>query len=176
MSIVVVWASPNMEGLTEACKEAVKKGIETNGKEIKEIHLNKKLIERCNVCGTGFGDCASEGHICFIKDDFAEIRKEINGAEALVLITPVYWGEMSEPLKAFMDRLRRCTAKSGELRDKNCVVIAAAGGSGNGAVNCLEQMDRYAKNMFMNVLERIPVTRFSKDYILETITECGKKL
>lgn len=175
MSILVLWATPNDEGLTAACKDSVIKGIKEAGKEAETVKLNALDIKRCQVCSTGFGICNSE-HSCCMNDDFNALREKFIASDAVVLVTPVYWGEMSEPLKTFMDRLRRCEAKSGRLKDKKGIVIAAAGGSGNGAVNCLEQMDRYMKNVGMDVKDRLPIIRFSKDYMLEAICACGKKL
>ena len=95
-------------------------------------------------------------------------------AEGFVWVTPVYFGEPSEPFKAFFDRLRRCEAtKSGSnksaLSDKPVVCIAAAGGSGNGAVHCLSQMERLAKQLGATPFDFIPVTQRSREYQLETI-------
>lgn len=177
MSILVLWATPNDGGLTAACKEAALKGISKAEKKAEDIKLNELNIRRCQVCGNGFGTCNDSNHQCCIDDDdFRLLRDKFTKSEAVIVITPVYWGEMSEPLKTFMDRLRRCDAKSGKLKDKKVIVIAAAGGSGNGAVNCLEQMDRYMKNIGMEVKDRLPIIRFSQDYMLVAIEEAVKKL
>lgn len=60
MSILVVWSSPNTDGLTAAAKNKVIEGILESGKEVEEIHLNckKSTIVRPvetageNVCPT----------------------------------------------------------------------------------------------------------------------------
>lgn len=175
MSILVLWATPNDNGLTAACKEAALSGIKSAGKTAEEVKLNALDIRRCQVCSTGFGICNTK-HICCMDDDFNKLKDKFTEADAVILVSPVYWGEMSEPLKAFMDRLRRCEAKSGVLKEKKCIVVAAAGGSGNGAVNCLEQMDRYLKNVGMEVKDRLPIIRFSRDYMLTAIEMSAKKL
>ncbi len=61
MAILVVWASPNMDGLTASAKDQVVRGIEAAGKEAEVIHLNRKRIEMCKRCGNGWGTCLSEG-------------------------------------------------------------------------------------------------------------------
>lgn len=53
------------------------------------------------------GLCRSEGR-CVINDDFSEDYQRLVSAEAIVWITPVYWHDLAENLKAFLDRLRRC--------------------------------------------------------------------
>lgn len=176
MSVIIVWASPNDDGLTSACRKSAENGIVLAGKDYKSIKLNEFDIKRCKVCEKGYGICNNGNSICCIDDDFSALQKLHIDADAIIIISPVYWQEMSEPAKAFYDRLRRCEAKTEHFKEKKCIVIAAAGGSGNGAVQCLEQMDRIMKNIGMTVYDRLPVTRFSKEYMLESIKFASKKL
>jgi NAD(P)H-dependent FMN reductase len=95
-------------------------------------------------------------------------------AEGYVFVTPVYFGEPSESFKAFFDRLRRCeaTKKNGQksiLADKPTVCVAAAGGSGNGTLSCLTQMDRLVRQLGSTPFDFVPVTQRSREYQLETI-------
>ena len=59
------------------------------------------------------GECRPE-HECQVEDDFQALHGRMLQADAYVLVTPVYWGEMSESAKAFADRLRRCEATRGD--------------------------------------------------------------
>ena len=60
-------------------------------------------------------------------DDFQALHQRLIKADACVLVTPVYWGEMSESAKAFTDRLRRCEGTRGtESGMAGTPVIAAA--------------------------------------------------
>ena len=77
---------------------------------------------------------------------------------------------MAEPLKALLDRVRRCDCKVNHaLNGKKAMIVACAGGSGNGAVRCLGLMEDTLKHMGMDVRERIPVTRFSSSYMPKAI-------
>jgi len=49
-----------------------------------------------------------------INDDFQSLREKINGADALVFSTPVYFGDISESAKSFLDRWRRCETSKHE--------------------------------------------------------------
>jgi len=59
------------------------------------------------------------------------------------------------------------------LLNKKVVLVAAAGGSGNGTLFCLSQMEALIKHMKGDILDRISVTRFNRSYKLTTIEEAG---
>jgi multimeric flavodoxin WrbA len=173
MKVLVVTSSPNAEGLTAACAESARLGIVDGQSPARVINLNEFRIERCAVCDNGWGPCLKE-HRCRLQDDFRTIQEMFEQAEGYVWVTPVYFGEPSEPFKALSDRLRRCEAtQSGShesaLKGKPVVSIAAAGGSGNGAVICLAQMERLVKQFGATPADYIPVTQRSREYQLETI-------
>ena len=51
-------------------------------------------------------------------------------------------------MKAFLDRLRRCeTAHNHFLSEKRCFLVACAGGTGLGAIECLHNMEETLKHM-----------------------------
>lgn len=173
MKVLIATSSPNADGLTAACGEAARQGVVDGRSRARVINVNDFKIERCAVCGDGWGTCRSE-HRCCIEDDFAKLQDMFQQAEGYVLVTPVYFGEPSEPMKALFDRLRRCEAtKSGEskssLAGKPSVCIAAAGGSGRGAMECLSQMERWARQLGASLFDGIPVTQKTREYQLETI-------
>ena len=47
--VVVIWSSPNTDGLTASAKDRFIKGLELAGAEIEEIHLNSKHLDQCSV-------------------------------------------------------------------------------------------------------------------------------
>lgn len=176
MSIPVIWASPNLDGLTAACKEAALQGIREAGREGESIQLNALSIERCRVCGSGYGDCREKG-TCIIQDDLAAVYQKLVDAEAAVFVTPVYWHDLSEPLKALMDRIRRLeTVHNHFLKEKPCIFVAAAGGSGRGTSYCMLNMEETLGHIGMFARDRLPVTRFSRGYMLDAIRASAKHL
>ena len=173
MKVLVVTSSPNVSGLTAACGQAAKQGVVDGKSPARVINLNEFKIHRCSVCENGWGPCRTK-HRCRLEDDFSQIQDMFNEAEGFVFVTPVYFGEPSETFKAFFDRLRRCeaTKKNGEksfLADKPAVCIAAAGGSGNGAVHCLAEMERLVHCLSARGFDYIPITQRTREYQLETI-------
>lgn len=176
MSIPIIWCSPNQDGLTAACKEAALRGVSSAGKSVEPIQLNALSIERCRVCGNGYGDCKEKG-TCVIDDDLAEVYQKMVDAEAVVFITPVYWHDLSEPLKALMDRVRRLeTVHNHFLKEKPCIFVAAAGGSGRGTSYCMLNMEETLGHIGMVPRDRLPITRFSREYMLKAIEASAKHL
>lgn len=174
MKIVIVWSSSNEDGLTASAKESFISGIKKAGADFEDIHLNKEKIKKCLACGNGWGTCRSEG-TCILKDDFAEIYHKLTEADGIVFVSAVYWHDITECMKAFIDRLRRCeTAHNGFLAGKRCFLIACAGGTGLGAIECLHNMEETIKHMGMRAYDRIPVIRYNKDYILPALEQAGE--
>jgi multimeric flavodoxin WrbA len=179
MKTLVITSSPNKDGLTSACALAAVNGILTAGGEADELSLNDFKIDQCHACNNGWGTCLNE-HYCQEQDDFQVLHLHTSQADGIVLITPVYWGEMSESAKAFTDRLRRCEATQDKGRsslfNKPIIAVAAAGGSGRGMITCLHSMERWIEHVQGRVFDLIPVNRWSKGYKLATIQAAGSAL
>lgn len=173
MAILVIWSSPNTDGLTAASKHQIIKGIQAAGKEVDEVHLNHMRIDRCLACGNGWGNCQAAGS-CILPDAFETIYNKMRSAEGIVFVTPVYWHDLSENLKSFLDRLRRCeTAHNHDLVGKTCMLVACAGGSGLGAIPALDKLEQTLDHMKMEAVERLPIIQFNKSYMLEALIQAG---
>jgi len=176
MKIIAIQSSPNLDGLTCQLAHAVLEGAQSEGAEIELVHLNKLSIDSCKAHGRGWGTCSSEGK-CIIKDDFQNLREKINQADALVLSTPVYFGDLSESAKRFLDRWRRCETfnrQASPLKGKLAIGIAAAGGSGGGAVTALHNLEIYLRWLQFTVFDLVPVIRISKRHKLDMLKIAGK--
>jgi len=171
MSVIVISASPNEEGLTAACATAAVDGVRMAGGRAEEVRLNDLELGMCQACDDGWGPCRTD-HACQVEDAFQALHARVLDADALVLVTPVYWHEMSESAKAFTDRLRRCEATRGNesgLAGKPVIAVAAAGGSGSGMITCLASMERWIKHTGATVYDLLPVNRWSREYKLAAI-------
>ncbi len=178
MNVIVTTSSPNKDGLTAACAAAAVEGVLLAGGYAKEVRLNDLQIGLCQACDNGWGTCR-DGHKCQTKDDFQALHTRALQADAYVIVTPVYWGEMSESAKAFTDRLRRCEARRGNesgLFDKPVIAVAAAGGSGNGMITCLLSMERWIEHVRARKFDLIPVNRWSREYKLVAIREAARAM
>ncbi len=176
--ITILWASPNDDGLTAACVEAAQRGVKAAGYACDTIALNNASIGMCRACGNGWGTCR-EQHECCVQDGFQAVHHMVRQAEAVIAVTPVYWGDMAESAKCFFDRLRRCEAllrEAGTLHGRDFLAVAAAGGSGNGTITTLAQFERLAGHLGMRFFDGIPVKRFTRLYQLDTVERAAAAL
>ncbi|OLN31578.1 flavodoxin family protein [Desulfosporosinus metallidurans] len=178
MNVMIFTSSPNIDGLTAACGRAARTGAEEAGAQVVMVDLNKQRIGQCKACGNGWGPCRDK-HECQVQDDFQGLHASMAGMDAYILITPVYWGEMSESAKAFFDRLRRCEALKKDknlLQGKSVIAVAAAGGSGNGLTTCLTSMERFLAHAKAEKFDLIGVTQKNRTYKLNTILNAAREM
>ena len=177
MKVVAVQSSPNLEGLTSSLAQAVLKGVKAEGGETELVHLNRLDIKACVACEDGWGRCRKDG-ICILEDDFQNLTEKIAKSYALIFATPVYWHDLSESAKIFLDRLRRCETGKGfkTFVGKKAIGIVSAGGSGRGAARALYNLENYLRRLGFDIFDLVPVTRFSKDHKLEMLEKAGRRL
>lgn len=178
MKIVIITSSPNDDGLTAECGIHAKAGVELTSTTAFIVSLNSLNISSCHACGNAWGTC-KENHTCQVQDDFQKLHGEMSNADAYIIITPVYWGDMSESLKAFIDRLRRCEATNGDkniLAGKPFICVAAPGGTGNGCISTLSSFERFVDHVKGIKYDFIGVTQRNRDYTLNTIKAAAKSM
>ena len=186
---IIVTASPNKDGLTAACGKAAYEGITLAGGEAEIIDLCEKKLKPCVLCGTselvfgivdkGWGSCFEKA-VCTINDIMADLQVKIREAKGFILITPVYFGQPSEPMKYFLDRFRRLEVfnkeKGSAAKNKVVDMIAAAGGSGNGTATCLVEMENWCRHLDALPKDRIGITRYNKELMLQEITASASRM
>lgn len=178
MKVMIFTSSPNIDGLTAACGNAAKTGAEEAGAQVIMVNLNQKQIGHCHACGNGWGPCRNE-HECQIQDDFQDVHVAMADIDAFIMITPVYFGEMSESAKNFTDRLRRCEALKKDktlFEGKPVIAVAAAGGSGNGLTSCLTSMERLFTHVRAEKFDFIGITQKNKGYKLDALHKAGREM
>jgi multimeric flavodoxin WrbA len=165
--ILGIESSARADGLTATLAKECLAGAREAGAETELVGLKGLRIERCRMCNEqGWGQCREAGR-CIIEDDFAGLVGKLRAADGLVFATPVYFADLSESMKALVDRLCRITRDEQAKRvlsDKPAVAIAAAGGSGNGTAHCMFQLERLLAACGAFVLDLIPAAQRNRDY------------
>ena len=179
MTVLAILGSRNSKGQTARAVEALLEGSTSQGTECEKIFLPEMSIERYRQCDeNGWGDCRKEGH-CVIEDDFASIVNKLKKAHRAVFATPVYFGDLSESMRAFLDRLRRtCMHESGKekISDKPVVGICVAGGGGGGAPACVVSLENYLTKCGFGIVDMMPVRRQNLDIKLNILKTTGEWL
>ena len=177
MKIVAIQASPNQDGLTFQTANSVLKGVKSKGHVTELIHLNERLIKKCKACENGWGECLRTG-TCILVDDFKTIRNTLYEADAIIFATPVYWHDLSESAKSFLDRLRRVERHNNFQRysGKKAIGIASAGGSGNGAARALYLLEEYLKRIGFKIYDLVTVTQKNKGHKIPMLKKAGERI
>jgi len=179
MKALIVSGSRNPEGQTGRAAEALLAGLRAAGASGEMVFLPTLKIERCRQCdAAGWGLCRQEGH-CVIEDDFAGLVERLRAADAAIFATAVYFADLSESLRAFLDRLRRtCRHDLGKkgLADKAALGLCVAGGGGGGAPACTQSLERVLLTCGFDVVDMVPVRRQNLDMKLDVLRTTGRWL
>jgi multimeric flavodoxin WrbA len=176
MKVLCLLGSRNPEGQTASAAKAFLGGATAKGHESELVILPELSIERCRQCDDdGWGLCRREGK-CIIEDDIVMLIDKIKAADAVVFATPVYFSDLSESMRAFLDRLRRVVRhisdKTG-FQGKPVTGICVAGGGGGGAPNCAVSLKAVLQNCGFNVVDMEPLRRQNLEMKLRTLPIAG---
>jgi multimeric flavodoxin WrbA len=186
MRIVMVSGSRNREGRTARSIMAIGKGAAKTGAVAEYIFLPELNIERCRQCDPdGSGICMRE-HRCIIEDDFNSVAAKLAAADAVVFAGPVYFIDLSESLRAFLERLRRVKGpqkpgpggfpRAASPGDAPAVGLCLAGSGGGGAVTCCQILEKLMLECGFDVVDMIPVRRQNLEFKLPLLELTGEWL
>ena len=164
MNMVGIVGSTNPRGRTAQAAEALLLGAGGEGVLWDVVLLPGRRVERCRQCNEeGWGRCREMGLCVEEADDFAHLVERIRAADAVVFATPVYYSDLSESMRALLDRLRRiCShaeARADRIAGKPVVGVCMAGGSGGGATSCAVALERVLLDCGFDVVDMVPVRR-----------------
>jgi multimeric flavodoxin WrbA len=179
MKILMLSGSRNPEGQTARAANAILTGVTRAGSDVESIFLPTMEIERCRQCeNTGWGLCKEKGR-CVIDDDLPTILDKVQAADVVIFANPVYFGDLSESMHAFLARVRRTTRhEAGKARvdGKTAVGVCVAGGSGNNAPECCYILDKFLSKCEFDVVNMIPVRRQNLEAKLPSLEMAGEWL
>jgi len=147
MKIIGFIASSRKEGNTAWAVNKILEGAKAQGAETQSWSFSDIDIKPCRGCS----GCKKSGKGCVINDDMQNIYAAFADADAVVLGSPVYMGQMSAQAKIFTDRLYACTSprfspyfKESAVKKKMVLVFT----QGNPDPNLFQPYFDYTKNMF----------------------------
>lgn len=100
MKIVAVLGSPRPKSNSTSLARVVLQKAQELGAETEEFVLNKLQFKGCQACET----CKTKLDRCVLKDDLSAVLEAVRDADAMILATPNYFGEVSGQFKTFFDR------------------------------------------------------------------------
>ena len=105
MRVMAFSGSPRKKWNTATLLEKALEGAAAQGAETELIHLydlNYKGCISCFACKTKGGE--SYGR-CAVEDDLAPVFRKIEKGDAIILGSPIYFGNVSGEMRSFMERL-----------------------------------------------------------------------
>lgn len=141
MKVLIITGSPHKNGTTACLTEQFIRGAEESGHEIYLFDAAQKDIHPCIACEK----CHTDTVGCVFKDDMTELNPHLIEADVVVLVSPVYYYDVSAQLKAVIDRFY---ANDASLHgDKKAVLMLAMADSSlvtaNGAIASFKGMTNY---------------------------------
>jgi len=99
MNIVCLKGSPRSSGNSAAIAERLLAATAGLGAETYVVELNRLSYSGCQGCYA----CKMKLDRCILDNDLAAVLAEVKTADAVVLATPVYYGDVTGQLKCFID-------------------------------------------------------------------------
>lgn len=101
MKLLVINASPRRSGCVSSMLDMVKVKAEAEGAEVSVIRVADLSVRSC----TGCMSCRSKLECVLPEDDAQRVLRLISEADAVVIGTPCYWGNIPGNLKVLFDRM-----------------------------------------------------------------------
>ncbi len=134
MKVLVLTGSPHVKGTTAFLADEFCSGAREAGHEISRFETASMDIHPC----TGCFHCRRNSGSCVYKDDMTQIYPQLLAADAVVLVTPLYYFGMTSQLKHVIDRFFSINK---ELREKprKLLLIAAGNDEEDWAMDALKE-------------------------------------
>jgi multimeric flavodoxin WrbA len=166
--VVVLCASPRLDGNSQALAQALVEGARDAGHNAEVIALGSMMsgmLRDCRSCRRADGSCS-------IEDRYEELLFDhVLPSDALVYATPLYWYGMSATLKNFIDRLvcyisgsfpRQEEVVRGLKGKRTALLLASEERFPGAAVSVIAQLQeiaRYLGQQFVEVVNGVGNTR-----------------
>lgn len=100
-----------------------------------------------------------------------ELNHLCEEADAIVLGSPVYWGDISGLTKSFMETVSISTADG-----KPALGISIAGGTGKGLISGIQSIYHFFFHKRMRAIDPTPVSRFNLEEAVKELPSSGRRL
>jgi multimeric flavodoxin WrbA len=130
MKVLAINGSPRKKWNTATLLEHALAGAQSKGAETELVHLYDLDFKGCTSCfacklkgGKSYGKCA-------VRDGLAPVLEKIVDVDALILGSPIYFGNVTGMMRCFMERLlfpyltySRLPARSSQRRSppRSCI-------------------------------------------------------
>ena len=100
MNIVCLLGSPRKKGNSAIIANSFIEEAKKHGANVTTHYLNGLEYKGCQGCFV----CKNRLERCVLEDGLTQVLEDVRECDALVMATPVYYGEVTSQLKGFIDR------------------------------------------------------------------------
>lgn len=166
--------SPYRDGRTSQLVKSALNGANQEGVVTELINLSNNVVDACKDCQPWV--CKKNLRCSYQDKAFEYLSQKILNCNALILGSPVYWGDNSGLIKYLTLKMSRVYANSALLNGLPSLGIALAGGTGNGLVSGLRPLYHFFQIMKMRAIEPFPSTHFNFNSAIKESERQGRKL
>ena len=127
MKVLLINGSAHKEGNTFTALSEIARHLEKQGVEAEIVQLGNKPVRGCIACGQcrtkALGRCTFDDDVC------NRIVEKLDGADALIVGTPVYYGQPNGAVLAVMQRVFFSASSKVENKPAASVAICRRGGA-----------------------------------------------
>lgn len=132
MKVIMLTGSPHTNGTTACLADAFLEGALSSGHEVVRFDTSKMDLHPC----TGCDHCSKHDGRCVFRDDMDSIYPALVDAEAVVLVTPLYYFGMTAQLKSAVDRFYAVNDRLSQS-SKKLILISAGSDQDDWAMEAL---------------------------------------
>ena len=107
MKTIIINASPRKKWNTAEVLDAARKGAESVGSEVEYVNLYDLVFKGCRSCLICKRKDKTKGK-CYWKDDLSPLIEKIFDSDALIIGSPIYFGQPTSEFRALVERLIFC--------------------------------------------------------------------
>ena len=124
MKVLILTGSPHCNGTTATLTNQLCLGAKEAGHQITRFETAELDIHPCKGCGT----CRENNGKCVYEDDMNQIYPHLMEADIVVLVTPIYYFNMTAQLKCAVDRFYAISPQLKQMTKKFYLLAACANG------------------------------------------------
>ena len=126
MKVLMINGSPRQKGNTAVALAEIARQLEKLGIESETAWIGNKPLRGCIVCGR----CKAKPGACAFDDDVCNgISAKMNGADALIVGSPVYYGQPNGALMALLQRMFYSNGSAFRGKPAAAVAVCRRGGA-----------------------------------------------
>jgi multimeric flavodoxin WrbA len=126
MKVLMINGSPRAKGNTAIALAEIAKQLEKNGVESEIVWIGNKPVRGCIACN----NCKNKPGACIFDDDVCnEISAKMNDADALIVGSPVYWGQPNGAVLSVVQRMFYSNGSAFAGKPAASVAVCRRGGA-----------------------------------------------